>query len=602
MHRFQLTHRCRWIFGRRGQSSAFAKIVVWGLVAGGPASWVASGDESLVPPAVIAIDDLSRAQVAHAEPVSAIVPPPVSASDNSTNEIERPLFLRDSVDPPMIFDGEPFHSTQLQGVQLHADRVQYDPHLGEDHAPFFWHVTEETLHALTLPIEPLGAVVETLTHAEHDHVETQLSRYPIGLQPIPARPNLPIELNEQFLAPGFLEQGVVLPTGAVWRPALWAFGTYRVGYGYTDPQGGATVSEVAQRLDLFGQLNLTGTERVVLGLRPFDEQTSRGRRFTSYDFNDGDGIDALNAEVQTLFFEGDFGEIFPNLDPYDAAMLDYGFSVGRQPMSFQQGLLINEDRIDAGTVTRNTLNGFGNLNLRMTGVVAWDEVHRNNNVLDPDAQLIGLFTESDFRSATVNADFAYVNSETDAGDLFAFGLSAIQRIHGYENTYNSSLHVLASFPTEGETDASGRGVLLFSQASWTPHRTHDLVYLNGFWAIDQFTSPARGPLAGGPLGQTGVLFSAPGLGRVGAPISNQASDVIGASLGYQLFFDHTRQQIIFEIAGREPTDQTDAAAAIGARLQRALGQHWIALVDTFLSKEESRRLNPGIRFELLMKF
>ncbi|WP_230379703.1 hypothetical protein, partial [Microbacterium sp. ZXX196] len=75
------------------------------------------------------------------------------------------------------------------------------------------------------------------------------------------------------------------------------------------------------------------------------------------EFREGQWLDGLNADIQTLFFEGDFGEIFPNLDPYDVHRYDIGFSIGRQPVSFQQGLLINEDMVDAVTVTRNTVNG-----------------------------------------------------------------------------------------------------------------------------------------------------------------------------------------------------------------------------------------------------
>ena len=185
----------------------------------------------------------------------------------------------------------------------------------------------------------------------------------------------------------------------------------------------------------------------------------------------------------------------------------------------------------------------------------------------------------------------------------AVGLSAIQRLHGFHNTYNTSFHVLSSFPTEGETAASGQGTLLFSQMSWTPHHTNDLVYLNGFWAIDQFTSPARGPLIGGPLGQTGILFASPGLGRFGAPLSNQASEAAGASIGYQLFFDETEQQVIFEFGGRKDTnDIEDGAVGIGTRYQRKLDQHWILIIDGFATKREGRGVAPGVRFEMLAKF
>ena len=488
-----------------------------------------------------------------------------------------------------------------------APAVGYDPHVPEEEEPFASHIIEGFLDVIGKPAQPSAKCFARLLQAEHDEPQTALDEHAIGLQPGPARPDLLIETNEKFLGIGFLNQGVRLKTGAVWRPSLWVFGTYRTGINYFDSGNGSHVAEWANRLDLFSQLNLSGTERVLFGIRPFDEEEATTRDFGGFDFDRGRWRDAWNGDVQTLFFEGDFGEIFPTLDPYDQRALDFGFSIGRQPLSFQQGLLINEDRIDAVTITRNTLSGNGNLNLRATCVYAWNEINRNNlaggNVDVGDSKLVGLFTESDFRKCTVNADVACVWSDNGIDDLVAVGLSSIQRLSGYHNTYNSSLHFLASFPTHMETNLAGQGELLFSQFSWTPHHTHDLVFLNAFWAIDQFTSASRGPLAGGPLGQTGLLFSAAGLGRYGAPLNNQASNVAGASLGYQMFFDHTKQQVVFEIGGRQDTDETGrAAVAGGIRYQKALDQHWLVVVDGFVLKREGNDVGQGGRVELQMKF
>ena len=136
-----------------------------------------------------------------------------------------------------------------------------------------------------------------------------------------------------------------------------------------------------------------------------------------------------------------------------------------------------------------------------------------------------------------------------------------------------------------------------------PHHSEDLIYVNGFWAIDQFTSPTRGPLQGGPLGQTGILFAAVGLGQYGPPLVNQASNVVGGSIGYQLFFDGTRQQVIVELGGRNDTNGIDEGAIAAAlRYQKAIGQHWIFLVNSFVGKRESLGVTQGLRFEFLAKF
>lgn len=509
------------------------------------------------------------------------------------------------------------HSTAYQDsnrTSAFAPRVEYNPCVPEQEEDPAGHLIESFLEALSIPGGKLSHCLGELLHMEHDEPHTELTQYAIGLQPVPCRPPLVVELGEEFLGPGRLEQGICLPTGEIVRPALWVWGTFSTGVNYFDngsPNG--PVVEWANRLDLFTQLNLSGTERVVLGLRPFDKELATSRRFGSYDFQNDQSIEGINDDIQTLFFEGDIGEMFPTLDWYDTKSLDIGFSVGRQPLSFQQGLLVNEDMIDALTVTRNTLYGNGNLNLRSTFVYAWDRMNRTQrdfgtpgttvNLIDTESQMIGLFTESDFEKNMVNADVAYVWSDDGIHDLVAMGVSGVRRFHGHHNTYNSSLHFLASFPTNGETVIAGQGELLFSQFSFTPHHTNDLVYVNGFWAIDQFTSASRGPLQGGPLGQTGLLFAAAGLGRYGAPLSNTADNVVGASLGYQAFFDHTRQQVVFEVGARQDTDQVDqAAVAAGMRYQKALDQHWVFILDGFVAKREDRNVSQGVRTQMLLKF
>ncbi len=453
-----------------------------------------------------------------------------------------------------------------------------------------------------------GDCLAKTLHSPRVEVPTLLDDFPLGIHPLPERPPLFLEWGERFLSPDPLKSGIETPFGAVWRPAFWVFGEYRTALQYAD-YGAEPVAEWANRLDLFGQLNLSGTERILVGLRPLDEELSDRRRFSGLDFRDVDSIDGFNAQIQTLFFEGDFGELFPRLDLHDVRSLDYGFSIGRMPLLAQQGLLINEDRIDAVTVTKNTLYTKRIINLRVTGVYAWGSINRNSpdlgvpNLEDNNSNLVALLTESDFARSTVNADVVYVQSDSQAGDLIAYGVSSIRRHQGYFNAYNTSLHLLGSFSTNGDSAFSQQGELLFAQTSWTPHHHEDLIYLNAFLAIDQFTSPARGTLAGGPLGQTGLLFSAPGIGRLGAPIDVRANDAAGASLGYQYFFDETRQQFVWEFGGQKDTDGTNRGTlATGIRYQRAIGHHWIAVLDATVGKRESENTATSLRFEALAKF
>ena len=249
----------------------------------------------------------------------------------------------------------------------------------------------------------------------------------------------------------------------------------------TIDDGTTRSSEWANRIDLFGNLALTGSERFVFGLRPADQTDPSGlRRFSGYSSGGAGGgfSQQFNFDWDTLthlFFEGDFGELFPNLDRDDRRGLDLGLSVGRQPISFQDGLLIN-DFIDAAGVTRNSLRG-GPVNLRFTGLYAWNQIDRrtlltrldagaqpdflSSNVERSRAQLVGGFTEVDWRSTTAAFDAIYVRGgefENSLGRVRAGdGLYAGVSFHAREVVLRRGLVHLAlhrSGPVRREQDVA----------------------------------------------------------------------------------------------------------------------------------------------------
>jgi len=333
-------------------------------------------------------------------------------------------------------------------------------------------------------------------------------------------------------------------------------------------------------------------------------------KFTGWQFKpDGrdDGFrDEGNLRLTTLFFEGDFGEIFPRLDPRDTRDLDIGFSVGRQQISFQDGLLI-DDRLDSVGITRNNIRVSGwdwLVNLRVTGLFAWNEVHRDNNTEDPSANLFGLFTAWDTVfgnqfASTFELDVAVVDGDANrGGDLFVAGFGATQRI----GLYNTTFRVLGSLDFDsdsGDNDAADDGVLLFGEISRTPFGNHNLVYTNFFWGIDNYSSAARDPLAGGPLGRTGISFAARGIGTFPAPLGNRTDEAVGVAVGYQMFFDDNRRQVIVEVGGRhDRRDRFDDAAAATVIVQQAVGRRVLLQLDGFVGirgDDETR----GIRAEIL---
>ena len=419
---------------------------------------------------------------------------------------------------------------------------------------------------------------------------------PLLLEGFPERPKPPIELGDHFLGTGTLSPGFELPTGAIWQPALIAFGTWRNAV-QTFDDGTDVETEFRTRMDLFFNLRLSGSERVVVGIRPFDENGE----FTRYVLEGGESgfHDVLDAGIESLFFEGDFGEIFPNLSLEDFKRTDYGFSFGRQPLVFQEGFVLG-DSIDSVGVTRNTLLPKGTANFRTTYLVAWDSIHRNG-IEDEEAMLFGVLTSTDFRGSTVDLDAVYLASDAGLGDQLVLGASAVQRF----GRFNSTFRLVGSAGLDDFSGAVGDGGIFTSEFSWTPHHTENFVYVNAFVAVDDFSPAARAPGTGGPLSTLGIGFSGSGLGYSG-PLSSVASDVAGAVFGYQRISPDLRSQWIFELGSRVGISSSVRDSVAGTiRWQKALRQHYVFVLDGFGGWIDSFQGNDsiyGIRVELLTKF
>jgi len=243
---------------------------------------------------------------------------------------------------------------------------------------------------------------------------------PLQLENFPERPKPILELGEPLLESGTLTHGFKLPTGAVWQPSFIVWGTYRTAL-QTFGNDIDLVSEWANRFDLFGNLYLTFTERIVIGIRPLD---NRGK-FTGYTFTAPDTLisngrgfeEEFNGILRTLFFEGDFGELFPFLDKEDKRGLDFGLSVGRQPIRFQDGMLI-DDNLDALGISKINIKPPGMVNYRTTLIWGWNEINRSNLPFDDNsASLFGWFNEIDWRASTVAFDVIYINASGSNNSL-----------------------------------------------------------------------------------------------------------------------------------------------------------------------------------------
>jgi len=422
-----------------------------------------------------------------------------------------------------------------------------------------------------------------------------------GDDELPKRTPPILELGADFLGTGNLDPGFRIPTGAVWQPSLWVYGTFRSSQQHYDGGDGApSVDEWANRLDLFANLQLTGTERIVLGLTPLHDDAT----FSGF-IDRGDGretINGFNSDIEVLFFEGDLAELFPNWDVDDSSQNDIGFSVGRQSIVFQDGFLIN-DILDGVGFSKNNIAPAGVAwltNWRSSVFYAWDNVHRFD-VEDESAKLYAWFNQLDTIRSTINIDLAYVSSD-DFGDLYGYAIDSTQRF----GLINTTFRIAGSIADE-ESALANDGTLLFSEVSWTPVHTHNIAYLNAFLGIDNFTPIANGPTQGGPLGRTGILFAARGIGSFPPALAGTVQESYGMAAGYQIFFGKpysARRQLILELGTRSTDDDLggEEQYALGFRFQQALGRRFVWQLDGYIADSNRRGTLNGLRTELLIKF
>ncbi|MCG8559491.1 MAG: hypothetical protein MI824_06815 [Hyphomicrobiales bacterium] len=420
---------------------------------------------------------------------------------------------------------------------------------------------------------------------------------------LPSRPKLLVERGDGFLSTGKLHPGFEVPVlGAVWQPRLWAYAINRTAFQSFDSgrDDAERETEIANRLDLFINLQLTGTEKILLGFRPTDN--NRPNRFTRYTFDGAEeGFnDEFSITPETFFFEGDFGSLFPRFDRKGVKPIDFGFTIGRQPLVFQEGILIN-DTIDAVGIIRNNIPLPGTSNFRVSAIYGWNRTDRNDFNRDPGGEdLFGLFLAADTHVSTWNFDAIYIDDNNN-GDGLYFGVAAIQRLKGFGGI-STAFRVNTSIALEDEIPGNviGTGTLITAEISKTPKGSDDIVYFNSFLGIGNFTQAGREAIVGGPLANTGILFASPNLSTYGAELDPfVGDDVIGGAIGYQAFWDNKRRNLILEAAGRyDLSGNGFDSLALGAQLQQAVGQHVQLQFETYYAFNEGRDNGFGARAEV----
>ncbi|MFT5468761.1 MAG: hypothetical protein ACI8UO_003873 [Verrucomicrobiales bacterium] len=473
----------------------------------------------------------------------------------------------------------------------------HDLGLSEEFVPF-----EELGEGFTKRPKPVTEVLEDAVFEENrqrnEIIENRQANPGVedGLE-LPERRNL--FGGNPFLGTGDIFEGIETPTGAVVQPVFILWGDFRTAV-QTFDNGATDITEWTNRLNVFGNLYLTPTERLLFQIRPFDQDGG----FTGVEFEGPDegGFESLNGNIRTLFFEGDIGEIFPRWDLTDTKHFDIGFSVGRQPLNFQDGIILN-DFVDSIGFTRSSMFWFGSNATHVTGYLGVNELHRNLGVEDDNALIYGINVGADYDKSTYELDAVYVDGDSaTGGDGVYLGAGQIRRF----GHWNSTLRFNQSWSLDEETTAVSTGSLVSHQLSKTMRHNHDIFYLNSFLGIDDYASAGRDPSTGGPLGTVGILYASTGLGRFAAPLGNRVGDNLGFATGYQHFMNDNKSQLIFELGGRHAMEENEQnSLGFMTRYQRAFGLHQIFVIDAFVAGYDDPLLDDwgyGLRAEWRVKF
>ncbi|MDF1739383.1 MAG: hypothetical protein P1U86_09505 [Verrucomicrobiales bacterium] len=539
---------------------------------------------------------------------------PIATLLNNVAPQESPATrLGDSVSPG-LFKGHGKRNHQRSRLEEPSKldqspfRVESKSDLGESHDGHSLGLSEEVIPFTEYGLD-LTKRKKTLTEVIEDkHFPENIER----LEQIAERPLDDVDMeiperktlfgNDRFLSPGPIDKGVTVPSGATWRPSFMLFGDLRTGIQSYESAGGGRINEWANRLDIYGNLTLTSTERLLIGFRPLDEDgiytgVAGGSGLRKDGFQNG-----LDLEPHTFFFEGYLDELFPFLDPDDFKGNDYGFSFGRQPFSLQDGIMANDD-IDAFAITKHNMFLLGSSNARVSAWFGFNEINRGDNLRDSSARLFALDGAFDYPKNTIEADIAYVDgSSGHGGDGLYFGLGHITQL-GY---WNSTFRVNRSFAMNRNTAAIDDGWLLTHQLGRAMRQSEDIFTMSSFAEFGNYTSVARGPENGGSLGGFSLLHRAVGLGHYGSALSEESGDQAGQIFSYQHYLDEDAQsQLLYAAgysAGFDDNTGPDFTAALGIQYQKNVFTHTVWRIGGFGTITDEGDKGFGIRTELQRKF
>ncbi len=423
----------------------------------------------------------------------------------------------------------------------------------------------------------------------------------------PPRPLLEIG-REQYTSGQYEPSGTLLGELNPLLPGLAVYGDWRTAVAYNN-NNGKDIAQVATRLNLDVDFKFTGTERIHAFFTPIQKDN----KFTRLEFGGGGSNDKFNdeldAEPQTLFFEGDMGSLYSGFSGQEASF-DLPFTVGLFPLFLQNGIWAN-DAILGGAFSIPAKNSaaLGLANVDTTFFAAFDDVENaglvgadgkadNNN-----ANLFGVTTFIDAFDGYVEAGYGFVQGTGIQDGLQEHYLTAAYT-RRYANTLSNSTRVFANFGDDKDGKESD-GFAILSENSlitWLPSTL--LPYANFFVGFGEPKPLVDGNNAG-ILKNVGINFETDAL--TGYPkLDDTASNAWGGAIGIQYLFN-LDQQLVFEVATVQPFEDDGIGAkdpqyGFGVRYQIPINRAWLFRADATYHLIEGGEDNFGIRTEVRRKF
>ncbi|TWT87474.1 hypothetical protein Mal64_30130 [Pseudobythopirellula maris] len=362
---------------------------------------------------------------------------------------------------------------------------------------------------------------------------------------------------------------------------------------------------LAKRLNLELDYWFTSTERLHGFVGPLQD----GGNFTRIEEGRFESeFDLFNADTDTLFFEGDLGQILGGFKG-EYAQYDLPFTVGLVPLLFQNGVW-TQDAMIGGAVTLPAKNSarLDWSNFDVTFFAGLDRVSSGAFGFDEGAgHVLGAHTFVDVRGGYLEMGYGFADDGRGLGRSYHnLGVSYTRR---YLNAVSNSVRVILNTgqdPVAGPQTADGV-LLLVENTLITKNPYNVFPYMNFFIGLDRPQPLARAGAFGGVLFNTGILFQSDAL--TGYPtLDATGNNTMGVSLGLDLLAPDYNQQLIVEAAflqtfGEDATrNALGDQVGVGVRWQKPLSTATLIRADAMAGWLDNSEDITGARVEYRWKF